>query len=228
MPEKKPCRLRRKHLLPAGILVIAVGILLLLVRNWPRPAFGVVDENVIVAAPAGQDVGDALVITQGRLDYRRGELALVIPSIAVSTAVGESTLPDVLRQLPGLYEFSQLPGEGDVNVSIAAHRDVYGKEFYALDKLAPGDYLYLLHRDKVYRYRYLDTRIVPPDRWEVIRRQGFSCLTLTTCDPVGTTLNRLILRAELVDVEPYRVENEFPPNDLAPAEHAASAQSPLP
>src|SRR5690348_2025174 len=115
-------------------------------------------------------------------------MTLIIPSIEVYTTVGESTLPERLQKMPGLYEFSQLPMEGDVNVSIAGHRDIHDKVFYYLDEVSEGDYLYLLYDGYVYRYLYKDTKIVSPNDWSVIKPQGFSCLTLTTCDPIGTAL----------------------------------------
>lgn len=193
-------------LLAVGFLLIGSGIFYYVYQTASTGSFGVVREDVLVEVPASELPPDTLFITGQRKTYSRGEMTLVIPALDLVAAIGESTEPEVLELMPGLYEFSQLPGEGDVNVSIAAHRDIYGMEFYYLDQVGDGDYLYLIYQDMIYRYTYLDSKIVEPTAWEVITLQGFSCLTLTTCDPIGTSRNRLILRAELLDFFPYDEE----------------------
>lgn len=200
-------------LLIIGLLLICAGVFGLLYEAPPRASFGVVDESILVRIPADELPPDTLYITQERRYYQRGKMTLIIPSIEVYAPVGESTLPEGLKEMPGLYEFSQLPGEGDVNVSIAGHRDIHGKEFYFLDQVKAGDYAYLLYDGNIYRYLYKDTKIVKPDDWSVIKPQGFSCLTLTTCDPIGTTINRMIVSSELVDYQEYDENYEFKVNE---------------
>lgn len=200
-------------LLIIGLLLIAAGILYYAYDNLYSPRFGVVREDILIRVPIDELPENTLYITEERRYYQRGKMTLIIPSIDVFTPVGESTLPEGLKEMPGLYEFSQLPGEGDVNVSIAGHRDIYGMEFYSLDEVKEGDSLYLLYDGNVYRYLYRDTRIVTPKDWDVIKPQGFSCLTLTTCDPIGTTINRMIVRSELVDTQIYNEEYKFISNE---------------
>lgn len=59
-----------------------------------------------------------------------------------------------LNKGPGLYEYSQLPGEGDRNVSIAAHRNksrngvISEWFFYYIDTLCEGDYIYLSDKNR--------------------------------------------------------------------------------
>ena len=200
----------RLILLLVGILFIFAGIYFA-VYGIPgtTPRFGVIDESILIQIPQGALPADTLYISEGRRQYTQGKMTLIIPSIDVYTPVGESTEPDGLKEMPGLYEFSQLPDIGDVNVSIAGHRDIYDQIFLHTDQIASGDYAYLLYGDMVYRYIYRDTKIVKPNNWDVIKPQGFSCLTLTTCDPVGTTLNRLIVRLELIDYQPYSEDYQF-------------------
>lgn len=198
---------KRNYLL-AGVVSLALGIACIAGAYHYRSAdtsdhFGAVDNQVLMEIPLEEVSGDLLYITLSRKQYTDGSMRLIIPAIALETEVGRSTEPDGLEEKPGLYEFSQLPDIGDVNVSIAGHRDIYGKEFYSMDKLSEGDSLYLVYENRIYRYQYLDEKVVRPDAWEVIKPQGFSCLTLTTCDPIGTTKYRLVIRAELADITDY-------------------------
>ena len=201
---------KREKLANKNIFLLAIGLLLIVAgvvyfihgQNLQSGHFGVLSEEQLIQIPVGELPPGSLHITESRRAFQRGDMVLSIPSIGVETTIGESTLPDGLAQMPGLFEFSGLPGEGDVNVSIAGHRDIYDRVFFYLDKVAPGDYLYVIHGGIVFRYIYRDTMIVHPEDWSVIKPQGFSCLTLVTCDPIGTTLNRMILRAELIDYQP--------------------------
>lgn len=193
---------KRVLLLILGLLILFSGLYLLLTNSLSPKRFGIVAEDSLVQVPFEGLPEGTLYLTEARRAYGRGTMTLVIPAIDVNTPVGESTEPDYLKEMPGLYEFAQMPGYNDGNVSIAGHRDIHDMVFYALDKVAEGDYLYLLYQDRVYKYLYKDSKVVAPTDWSVIEPQGFSCLTLTTCDPIGTTLKRLILRAELVGIDP--------------------------
>lgn len=199
-----------------SIFAIALGLVLVLMGlcmwAWEHSSrsgrFGQISEDVLVRIPRSELPENTLFISSARRSYGGG-LTLSIPAIGLTTPVGDSTREAGLREMPGLYEFSQMPGEDEGNVSIAGHRDIYGMEFYSLDKLTAGDCLYLVSGDMIYRYEFKDSAILPPDHWEAIEPQGFSCLTLTTCDPIGTTVNRLILRAELAEAVPYSAEYPF-------------------
>jgi len=189
-------------LILSGAIYVAQNQSLQRGRDSQYGYFGVFSEYQLIQIPLDELPPGSLHITESRRAFERGEMILLIPSIGVETLVGESTLPNGLMEMPGLFEFSQLPGEGDINVSIAGHRDIYDRVFFYLDKVTRGDYLYVIHDGVVFRYLYKDTKIVDPEDWGVIKPQGFNCLTLVTCDPIGTTLNRMILRAELVDFQP--------------------------
>lgn len=203
---------KKTILLLIGLLFMCTGIVYFVYNSLHQPNFGVISEDILVRVPIKELPADTLYITEGRRYYQRGKMTLILPAIDVFTPVGESTGPEGLKEMPGLYEFSQLPGEGNINVSIAGHRDIHDMVFYSLDKVANGDYAYLLYDGSVYRYLYKDTKIVKPSEWDVIKPQGFSCLTLTTCDPIGTTINRMIVRMELVDYQSFDDTYQFVPS----------------
>ena len=146
---------------------------------------------------------DKLFITKERQDYKTGDLTLIIPKLALKEPVQDGTDTDSLNAGPGLYEYAQLPGEGDRNVSIAAHRNhsrngvISEWFFYYIDTLCEGDYIYLTDRTHIYRYLYDQTTVVEETDWSPIYSQGVSCITLTSCEPIGVADHRIVVRAIL-------------------------------
>ena len=68
---------------------------------------------------------------------------------------------------------------------------------YLINKLEFGDEIDVFHKDELIKYSVTNKVIVKPEVVEYI--QGTSntdILTLMTCWPPGTTLNRLIITAE--------------------------------
>lgn len=142
-----------------------------------------------------------------RKEYKKKKsgdgLRLIIPSLEIDTEVVNGTTLSALKHGPGLYATAQMPGEGDRNTSIAGHRNGIGTTwniFYDIDKLNIGDELFLVYEDKVYRYLYKETKIVNPDNVSVLENQGYSCLTLTSCHPIGSDAQRIIIHAELKEI----------------------------
>lgn len=148
-------------------------------------------------------------ITAERKGYADGDLRLIIPALGVDVPVLNGTDADTLLRGVGLYEYAQLPGAGNRNVSIAGHRNglkngqiTDNMPFYYLDTLEEGDYLYLSDADHRYRYLFDEATVVDPDAWSVIAATGNSCLTLTTCTPIGVADHRLVIRGVLDEILP--------------------------
>lgn len=75
----------------------------------------------------------------------------------------------------------------------------YNAVFYLLRELNPGDRVVIFYKGVRYDYYVFDKVVVPPtDVSFLTNRYDKPVLTLQTCDPPGTTLNRLIVRAKLV------------------------------
>lgn len=152
---------------------------------------------------------DKLFTTKERKNYKTGDLTLVIPKLSLKEPVQKGTDPSSLNLGPGLYDYAQLPGEGDRNVSIAAHRNkskngiISEWFFYYIDTLKEGDYIYLYDNMHIYRYLYDQTTIVEENDWSPIYSQGVSCITLTSCEPIGVADHRIIVRGILDDITPY-------------------------
>lgn len=159
---------------------------------------------------------DKLFITVERQGYEDGDLQLIIPKLNVDVPILNGVDAKTLLRGEGLYDYAQLPGEGNRNVSVAGHRNGLknGKitdnmPFYYIDTLEDGDYLYLRDDEHIYRYTFEDQTVVEPDDWGPIYSQGFSCLTLTTCTPIGISDHRLIVRGRLDEIIPYDKSYEY-------------------
>ncbi len=152
---------------------------------------------------------DKLFITPERQSYESGDLTLIIPKLDFKEDIEHGTDDVSLNLGPGLYEYAQLPGDGNRNVSIAAHRNTSrnGKIgewfFYYIDTLTNGDYLYLVDNSNIYQYEYEKTTVVDAYDWSPIYSQGYSCLTLTSCEPIGISTHRIIVLSKLVNTYPY-------------------------
>ncbi len=156
---------------------------------------------------------DTLFIEQKREEYETNDLRLIVPRIKCDEYVVNGTQMENLKTGPGLYECSQMPGEGNRNVSIAAHRSGYSHYanlFKNIHTIGEGDLLYLTDEQVVYVYKYKETVIVEPSDLSVLYLQGYSCLTLTSCHPLGENKQRIIVRSDLQRVIPYEKDMEFP------------------
>lgn len=159
--------------------------------------------------PTVQYPTDRLFVDQQREGYVGADMRLVVPRMELDCAVMDGVETDTLEQGPGLYDYAQLPSLGNPNVSIAGHRDVFGSPFLQVDKLQLNDKIYLVYGDSVYVYLWESTTIVPPDDWSVIHCDDRSKVTLTSCDPIGTTLNRIIAVGLLQQVDVYEEGYRF-------------------
>jgi sortase A len=121
-----------------------------------------------------------------------------IPSIGLNWMFLEGVGLDVLKDGPGHYEGTPLPGE-EGNASLAGHRTTYGQPFHNIDDLGPGDEIivtYITGARFVYEYR--ETEIVSPDRVDVIENTDDNRLTLTACHPKYSAAERIVVRSALV------------------------------
>jgi LPXTG-site transpeptidase (sortase) family protein len=170
-------------------------------RDWAESELDTVETADItyVEMPADADLDGLLYITEERADYADGSMTLTVPKLNLSMAVSDGTARADLNRGPSLFEYSNMPGEGDRNVSIAGHRS--HKFFYDLDKLGEGDRVYIEYGAKRYSYVYLDRKDVVPTDWSVITNQGFPVCTLITCTPVKVANMRMVVRFELENIE---------------------------
>ena len=159
-----------------------------------------------------------LIITKERTQYVDMALTLSIPALNLVCPVYDGTTAEILSKMGAcLYEYAQLPGEGNRNTSLAGHRNTRRNgiitdqaPFYYIDLLAEGDLIYLYNAESIYRYTWDSTQIVEQDDWDMIRTTGFSCVTITSCHPIGIADHRIVTRGRLDEIVPYRADYPFP------------------
>lgn len=141
----------------------------------------IVDESSVAVQP------DTLVFQGGTVR---------IPSIGVDQAIVEGVSRADLRQGPGHYPGTALPGTRG-NVVISGHRTTYTKPFYDIDQLVPGDIIWVDTLEGSFRYIVEESFVVDPTNVDALRGSERAILTLTTCTPKGSARQRLIVVAAL-------------------------------
>lgn len=133
------------------------------------------------------------------------EAKLVIPKIGVSAPilwnVPEGEIDDKLLEGIVHYQGTALPGSAG-NIFMTGHSSYYAwvsspyKDVFALlEKVEPGDKIYIEYSGATLSYQVSDTKVVSPTEISVMDQTGPNRLTLMSCVPVGTNLNRLIVTA---------------------------------
>lgn len=138
-----------------------------------------------------------------------------------SVPVLDGTGPEIDSAVLGRYETSPRPGE-DGNLGLAGHRQTYGAVLWDMDTLQEGDRIYLQTANGWWVYETRQVHIVDPSATEVLDPNPMDpggpadgqWLTLTTCHPPYTVLERMITHAEKVDFVPL---HEGPPEEIADA-----------
>lgn len=119
--------------------------------------------------------------------------------LGIDVVVVQGVTAAALRAGAGHYPDTPLPGERG-NVAIAGHRVTFGRPFRHLDRVARGDRIEL--ETPVGTFTYVVTVapfVVAPDDLSVLRQDARSMLTLTTCNPVHSARERLVVQAVLAD-----------------------------
>lgn len=140
------------------------------------------------------------------------KMHLLVPCLGIDEIVMDGTSKEALQRGPGLFGCSYMPGEGDRNVSIGAFR--YGRShyenlFHNLHRIEKGDYLYLTYQGYVYCYCYKETVIIKPDEASALGMQGYSCLSLISCHPIGQGEERIVVRAQLMQISVQTKEYRY-------------------
>jgi sortase A len=112
----------------------------------------------------------------------------------------------------GRYPVTQKPGSKG-NIGLAGHRTTFPAPFFFLDKIRVDDSVILIAGNELLRYTVKANAagepydVVQPDiNIRVLANRGFDSVTLTTCTPIGTVKERLIVHAKLMERIPFERE----------------------
>ncbi len=196
----------------SGVLLLAdAGVTLL----WQEPISALVAlrQQSILEDQLGTDEAVAAELTSEKLarlarrHERRtgtgeawGRIELPQPDRDYVMVEGTDEAP--LRKGPGHYPETAQPGEGGT-VAIAGHRTTYLAPFRTIDQLEPGDEIVVELPYARFTYAVEKQKIVDPSQVSVTRDVGRGeRLVLSACHPLYSAAQRLIVFAELDDVEP--------------------------
>jgi len=119
-----------------------------------------------------------------------------IPAIGINQVIVSGTETQDLRQGPGHYTNTPLPGQAG-NAGVAGHRTTYGHPFYNLNMLKVGDPIVLTTVQGVFVYDTTGSQVVSPSDGAILQNQSGAWVTLTTCNPRFSASTRLVVTAKL-------------------------------
>lgn len=154
---------------------------------------------------------------------------LTIPAIGAGAPIvfepsfAEWKVQVALRSGVVHYGTTASPGQNG-NVVILGHSSGqawapgdYKFVFTLLNKLQKDDLIYLDYNDTRYTYKVTTSVVVSPTDTSQIQPTSTPTLSLVTCTPVGTSLNRLIVHAEQISPSPTKATTDQTVVTPAPA-----------
>lgn len=168
------------------------------------------------------------------------ESKVIIPKINVEIpviyGVNSTSEDEIQKALEGgvvHYTNTALPGTNG-NVAIVGHssNNIFNKgkykfAFVLLSRLEVGDTFYLQKDGKRYTYQIYDKKIVKPTEVGVLGPADKPAVaTLITCDPPGTSTNRLVVVGEQISPDPSTNAPGTPTQSTSAQPQAISGNSP--
>ena len=213
--KKSATKVRKsRHFIPitAGVAVV----LILLFMQFNRFLIS----NVVAYISPGNIDPQNIIVNPSSVISVSPEPKLIIPKINVDVPVlydvGSDYNSQMTAMTKGVAHFAitganSHPGEIG-NTVIAGHssNDLldsgdYKFIFAQLDKLVAGDTVYLNYNSVRYSYTVTKKIVVKPsDVSSLVYPTDKPILTLLTCTPLGTSLNRLLVTAEQVSPDPSK------------------------
>ncbi|HJP95988.1 MAG TPA: sortase [Candidatus Saccharimonadales bacterium] len=192
---------------------IGSGLLVLMIV-----LFGLFNEMVIAPfIQPSSSAGSTPIILSSDSVAPTSTPEVIIPKINVEIPVDyslttndENAIENSLESGTVHYPSTVKPGEQG-NTAIFGHSSnnifnpgKYKFAFVLLHQLVPGDLFYLTYGGKVYTYKVYTKQVVKPSQVEVLNNVAdkTATATLITCDPPGTSLNRLVVWGEQVSPDP--------------------------
>ncbi len=207
-----PARLSRKQHAQSLMFGISFGSIALLLF-----LFGFFNERFIAPfiTPSRQ-VSSTPIINDPNDTNTGPEEKVIIPKINVEIpvvydepSIEEKALQKALEH--GVVHYATTPAPGEKgNAVIFGHssnnilnQGKYKFAFVLLSRLEAGDTFYLTYGGTRYTYKVYEKKIVKPTDLGVLSDAGKTATaTLITCDPPGTSLNRLVVIGEQINPDP--------------------------
>ncbi|MBK5289306.1 MAG: class E sortase [Acidimicrobiia bacterium] len=121
-----------------------------------------------------------------------------IPKIGLDTDLRDQITQQSIDLGPSHWPGTAPPG-GFGNAVIAGHRNSHSAPFHDVGNLVPGDAITLVAADgRPFHYVVTELFVVTPDAVWITEQTPGHTLTLFTCHPLGSSAQRLVVRATLV------------------------------
>lgn len=199
---------KSRHFLPISAAVCVMVLFLFMQYN--RILFSNVQAYI---SPGSIDAANIIIDPNSEVAVG-AEPKLIIPKINVDVPIDFAATPDNDSQMAAMSNgvaFFGIPGAnskpGQIgNMPISGHssndfidQGQYKFIFARLEALKPGDTIYLNYESKRYVYAVTKREVVKPsDIGKLVYETDKPVLTLITCTPLGTAINRLLVTAEQI------------------------------
>jgi LPXTG-site transpeptidase (sortase) family protein len=206
-------KLQAKHHLQSLLFGLGMGVLVIIIF-----LFGFFNEVIIspfiqpsrVAAATPLIVSSNSVAPTSTPEVIIPKINVEIPVDYSETSTNEADIENDLEQGVVHYPTTSFPGQNG-NAAFFGHssNNIFNKgkykfAFVLLHTLVDGDTFYLTYNDKVYVYKVINKYIVAPSDVSVLNPVAgqTATATLITCDPPGTSINRLIVVGQQISPDP--------------------------
>ena len=95
---------------------------------------------------------------------------------------------------PAWWPITGRPGGGDT-IAIAGHRTTHSRPFYYLERLRPGDRIFVSWDGETTTYRVTGNRVLSARNMHIADARGYEVLLLSACTPRGSARQRLVVYA---------------------------------
>ena len=112
-----------------------------------------------------------------------------IPRLDLKARIGTS-----LNKGPAWWPVTGRPGGGDT-IAIAGHRTTHTHPFYWLDRLRPGNAIYIRWAGRMHAYRVTGRRLLSAKQLHIGDARGHEVLLLSACTPRGSARQRIVVYA---------------------------------
>lgn len=204
-------KLTPRHHLQSLLFGLSMGFIVIVVVM-----FGFFNERFIAPFITPSHSASASPIIIDPNEQVSPESKVIIPKINVDVPVvynladnQEKTIQNALEGGVVHYPGTAVPGQNG-NIVVVGHssnnllnKGKYKFAFVLLSRLQEGDTITMQYNGKRYVYKVYEKVVVRPSEISVLGpTDKTSSLTLITCDPPGTSVSRLVVRAEQISPNP--------------------------
>ena len=206
-------KLEVKHQLQSLLFGLGIGLIVIFIFM-----FGFFNEVFIAPfiQPSRVQADTPLIVSSSSISPTPNPEVIIpkinveIPIIYNETSTNEATIENDLQDGVVHYPTTVLPGKNG-NTAYFGHssnnifnQGKYKFAFVLLHTLVNGDTFYLTNNNKIYVYKVISHTIVKPNDVGVLGPVSgqTATATLITCDPPGTSINRLVVVGQQISPDP--------------------------